>query len=143
MTLDIAQLRERVATHFSDVEQLDESTLRYVRKAGDRPFAVYYLDITEDLPKTQDTLTKYQDQIIGAHYFEGRKSLQRSNYLYFITSRDRFASKSVREAKELIERDRNYARKFVISEEEIDAVLTPPLVTMAATVQPRASVLSV
>jgi len=133
MTLNISQLRERVtAAHFSDVEQVDDSIIRFTRKAGKLPFAVYYFDVAQDLPETQETLTKYQDRVIGGHYFEGRKSLQWSNYLYFVTSTNRLASKQVHQAKELIERDRSYARKFVISEEEIDAVLKPPVVEPTA-----------
>ena len=128
MTLNIAQVRERVAKRFSDFEQVDDSVIRFTKKAGDQPFAVCYLDVAQDLPGTQEMLTKYQDRVIGRHYFEGGKSLQWNNYLYFITSDDRLASDEARKAKELIERDRTYARKFVISEDELDLVLTQPLV---------------
>ncbi len=117
MTLDITQLRERVATRFPDVEQVDDSVVRFIRKTGESPFAVYYLDIGQDLPATQEALTKYQDRVIGSRYFEGRQSLQWSNYLYFLMGEDRFATSEVRQATELIERDRIYARKFVIPEE--------------------------
>ena len=116
MTLNLAQLRERVAARFPHVEQVDDSVIRFTRDAGKEPFAVYYFDIAQDLPQTQETLTKYQDRVIGTHYFEGKTSLQWSNYLYFVTSGERLASSEVRRAKELIERDRSYARKFVITE---------------------------
>ena len=111
MSLTVSGLRERLSAQFADVQQVDDSVIRFTRKAGDLPFAVYYLDIAPDLPKTQEKLTKYQDRVIGPHYFEGRKSLQWSNYLYFVTSGDRLATKDVRQAKDLIERDRSYARK--------------------------------
>jgi recombinational DNA repair ATPase RecF len=142
MTLEIAQLRKSVATRFPGAEQLDDSIIRFTRNHGELPFAVYYLDIGRDLPGTQEMLTKYQDRVIGGHYFEGRKSLQWSNYLYFVISGDRLASSEVRQAKELIERDRSYARKFVISEEELDSVLTPPAVAPPADATPQASILS-
>jgi len=141
MTLNITQLRERVAKRFSDFEQVDDTIIRFTRKAGERPFAVCYLDVAQDLPGTQETLTKYQDRVIGRHYFEGDKSLQWNNYLYFITSEDRLTSDEARQAKELIERDRTYARKFVISEEELDSVLTQPAVRPADG-SPRTNVLS-
>jgi exonuclease SbcC len=87
MTLNISQLRDRVtAAHFSDVDQVDDSIIRFTRRAGELPFAVYYFDVAQDLPGTQEKLTKYQDRVIGSYYFEGRKSLQWSNYLYFVTS---------------------------------------------------------
>lgn len=139
MTVNISQLRERVARQFPDVEQVDDSIIRFTRKAGELPFAVCYLDVAQDLPRTQESLTKYQDRIIGRHYFEGGKSLQWNNYLYFVTSADRLHLSEVREARELIERDRSYARKFVIAEEELDSVLTPPVVEPAEAT-PRANV---
>ncbi|MGC2519697.1 MAG: AAA family ATPase [Burkholderiales bacterium] len=142
MTLNISQLRERVAARFPDVEQVDDSIIRFTKKAGELPFAVYYLDVAQDLPRTQETLTKYQDRVIGRHFFEGRKSLQWSNYLYFVTSGDRLASSELRKAKDLIERDRSYARKFVISEDDLDSVLAPPVVEPAEAT-PHANILSV
>ncbi len=131
MIISVSQLRDRVAVLFPDVEQVDNSVIRFTKKVGDQPYAVYYLDIAHDLPNSQETLTKYQDRVIGSHYFEGRKSLQWSNYLYFITSRDRLMIDEVIDAKKLIERDRSYARKFVIPEEELELVLTPPVITPA------------
>jgi hypothetical protein len=68
MSINISQLRKRVAAKFKDVEQVDESIIRYTRKMGDLPFAVYYLDVAEDLPGTSEKLTKYQDRVIGSHY---------------------------------------------------------------------------
>jgi len=128
MSISISQLRKRVAEQFKDVEQVDESIIRYTRKLGDLPFAVYYLDVAEDLPGTSEKLTKYQDRVIGSHYFEGVKNLQWSNYLYFITDRQHLEKSEVRQAKEFIEGDRSYARKFVIAEDQLDSVLAPTVV---------------
>src|SRR5229473_372959 len=141
MSMNISQLRKRVTAQFKDVEQVDESIVRYTRKMGDLPFAVYYLDIAENFPETSEKLTKYQDRVIGSHYFEGEKSLQWSNYLYFITDRKHLGSSQVRQAKELIERDRGYARKFVIAEEELDSVLAPSVVGPKEAL-PRTNILS-
>src|SRR5713101_154755 len=99
MTLTVSQLRDRVASRFPDVEQVGDSVIRFTRKAGELPFAVYYLDVAEELPSTEESLTKYQDRVIGSRYFEGKKSLQWSNYLYFLTSKDRLISSEVRDAK--------------------------------------------
>ncbi len=142
MTISVSQLRDRVAILFPDVKKVDDSVLRFTKKVGDKPYAVYYLDIAQELPNSQETLTKYQDRIIGSHYFEGRKSLQWSNYLYFITSRDRLINRDVVDAKELIERDRSYARKFVIPEEDLDFVLTPPEIAPVETT-PYTGILSI
>jgi exonuclease SbcC len=140
--MNIVHLRERLAARFPDVEQIEGSVIRFTKRIGNVPYAVYYLDIAEELPQSQEMLMKYQDRVIGSHFFEGRKSLQWSNYLYFVTSRDRSNSAEVRKSKEIIERDRSYARKFVILEEDIDSVLTPSVVVPAQTAQ-HANILTV
>ncbi len=142
MTLSVSELQERVAAQFSDVQQVDESIIRFTKKSGEKPFAVCYVDITGDLPGTIDTLSKYQDRIVGMHYFEGNKSLQWNNYLYFVTSEERLKKKEARQAKALIEGDRRYARKFVITEDEIESVLNPPVVAHTD-ITPHANILSI
>jgi len=143
MTLNISQLQERlVGANFYDFRQVNDSIIRSTRKDNDKAFAVYYFDISQELPWTKEKLTQYQDQVIGKHYFEGRKSLQWNNYLYFITSRDAFKSEELLKTKKLIENDRIYTRKFVISEEELNSVLKPKIVTSSDS-RSHASILSV
>lgn len=141
MTLDISQLSEQISARFPDLIQVVEGVIRFTKKVGQRSYAVYYLDLTQNLPISLEALTKYQDRVIGSHYFEGSKSLQWSNYLYFITTKERLASGELSRAKALIERDRSYARKFVIPEDEIDSVLTPPVVAPSQ-VFPHVGILS-
>lgn len=126
MMLSMARLRDRMATRFSDVEQVEESVIRFTRRLNDRPFAVCYVDISPNLPSTPEALSSYQDRVLGKRYFDGRKSLQWSNYLYFIVADERATTTAVCKAKELIEQDRTYARKFVVTADELDSALQPP-----------------
>jgi len=142
MTLSLAQLRDHIATKFPKVEIINNSTLRFMKEQKGSPYAVYYFDITQDLPRSKEALAKYMDQVIGSHYFKDKKSLQWSNYLYFITQSDKLLGDEDHKVKELIERDRNYARKFVIHIEEIDSILVPPVV-VSQSATPHANVLSV
>ena len=142
MTLSVADLRNRIANRFPDVEQVDDSVLRFTRKAGDQPFAIYYVDVAPTLPSTTEALNNYQDRVIGKHYFDGRKSLQWSNYLYFIVSEDRSTSEDVQKARALIECDRTYARKCIITESEIETAFVVPVIRPAVST-PDASILSV
>lgn len=127
--MNMSELRERVSQRYPQAVQIDDSVLCFTRNQGSQPFAVYYLDIASDLPDTKESLNQYQDRLIGKRYFDGRKSLQWSNYLYFLRSDEELASSEARQAKELIENDRTYARKFVIPENEIDSVLVPHAVS--------------
>ncbi|MCJ7624628.1 MAG: hypothetical protein MUO76_14095, partial [Anaerolineaceae bacterium] len=143
MSLNFNEMKERFSARFPDMQQVEDSIIRFTKKADDKPYAVYYLDFAKDLPGTQQKLNEYQDRVIGRYYFEGPPSLQWSNYLYFITSEELLAKSEMRQAKELIERDRSYARKFVITtEEELDAILSP-ITIVTPDIAPHDSVLSI
>lgn len=142
MTLSVSKIREQIASWYSDCEEVDNTVIRFTRKTGGIPFAVCYLDVTDNLPTTQELLTRYQDRVVGSRYFEGEKSLQWNNYLYFVISPDRMATAEVRQARALIERDRSYARKYVISGDEIESALGPQQFIPAAKA-PHRSVMSV
>jgi exonuclease SbcC len=126
--ISITQLRDRVAAKFPQTKQLGETTLRFIRTSNEQPFAICYLDLNQELPSDELTLAAYLDRVVGADYFEGKKSLQWSNYVYFVTTAKRLGIEKIRQAKELIENDRRYARKFVITEQELDTVLSPPVI---------------
>jgi len=142
MTMNMSDLLERVSQRYSQVEQIDDSVLCFSRMRDNQPFAVYYFDIDSHLPDTIESLNEYQDRLIGKRYFDGRKSLQWSNYLYFLRSEEELASSEAKQAKELIENDRTYARKFVIPEQEIDSILVPHIVSPSGEAK-KESVLSV
>jgi len=125
--LSFDQLQRQVRARFSDVQKVEDGVIRFVRKSTDRPFAVCYLALNPEIPSDEDELTKYQDRVVGGLYFEGTRSLQWSNYLYFIISAQRLGSQKVQRAKEIIESNRSYARKFVVSDQEIDQILSPPV----------------
>lgn len=140
--LSFTELQQKVAARFSDAKAVEDGVIRFVRKLNDRPFAVCYLALNADLPTDEEELSQYQDRVVGGLYFDGGTSLQWSNYLYFITSAQRFGSKKVQRAKEFIERNRAYARKFVVSEQELDQILTPPVAAPEGTAA-RPNVISV
>jgi DNA repair protein SbcC/Rad50 len=121
MTVSIEHLCNKLSPRFPDLEQVDDSVVRFERKAGVRPFAVCYVDVSAHIPDSTAALNAYQDRVVARHYFEGSKSLQWSNYLYFLV--DTLPSP---EAKAIVERDRKYARKFVLTEPELDTALSPP-----------------
>ena len=132
MTLTLDQLRAKVEPLYPEVQQIGDTVLRYIRKTEQLPFAVYYLDVGDDLPQTPDNLNDYLNRVVGKRYFEGSSSLQWNNYLYFILSPNRLQDAATLKAKEMVELDRVYARKFVITESELDTVLRPKALTAAS-----------
>jgi exonuclease SbcC len=121
MTVSIEHIRSKLSPRFPELEQVADSVVRFERKAGERPFAVCYVDVSAEIPGTTEALDAYQDRIVARHYFAGRKSLQWSNYLYFVVD-----TQPSQQTKAVVERDRKYARKFILTEAELDTALTPP-----------------
>jgi DNA repair exonuclease SbcCD ATPase subunit len=121
--ISVGDLQNRIKAVFPNPEPVSSSALRGVRESNGKPFAVCYFDVGGRLPNTAAALAEYFDELVGPAYFKGPKSLQWSNYFYFVTTKERLASQEVKDAKKLIEADRRYARKYVIAEDQIDEVL--------------------
>jgi DNA repair protein SbcC/Rad50 len=128
VTLTFDQLRGRYSPLFSNIEKVEESIARLTRFEGATPFAFYYVDFSSALPNRPEELTVYLDRVIGSRYFEGPNSLQWNTYLYFVISKVQLQNEDAQRRAEFIERDRTYARKYVVSEEGLDAALVPPVV---------------
>ncbi|QDV62039.1 hypothetical protein [Crateriforma conspicua] len=126
MTLTVEQLRSRLTSQYPDIEQIDQAVVRFTRRANDRAFAICYVDVSDELPTSSQLLDDYQAKIFGKRYFEGRKSLQWSNYLYFVVGAEKATDATIQSTRELIQRDRKYARKFVIAEGELDWAISSP-----------------
>ena len=143
IAMDTNQLNQFLEdANFSDIEQIDDFVFRGVKKSHLSPYAVYYLDLNSSLPNTEEHLSKYQDQIIGPHYFKENKNLQWNNYLYFIRRSSLFNNDEFKKTRKLIEQDRNYARKYVVSDSDLSDILKPVILSTADT-EPHANILSV
>lgn len=119
-------LQSRFSDRFSSFDRINNHVARGVRSNEGNPFAVYYIDVSEKLPGSLEELDAYQDEIIASRYYEGGKSLQWSHYLYFVVS-----TAVSSEIRKLVERDRKYARKFIVDEQELTSALTPPAFQVA------------
>src|SRR5258708_1220280 len=89
---------------------------------GGRPYAIRYFDIDADPVSTAPHLRAYLDKLLGASYFNSDKAdLRWNHYLYFVT--DAARDEAFLRAQRAIESDREYARKFVVAESELDRLL--------------------
>lgn len=125
MTIALSELTRLLPDDFVEVITVAETVIRSTRRLGTNPYAIYYFDVGNELPTTEEDLADYQERVIGPNYFKGLKSLQWNNYLYFVTNQERLRTGEIDEAKQLIEADRNYARKYIISEEQIETLFSP------------------
>lgn len=130
------ELTSHIREYFPDAQRIGDSVVQFTRRDGSRPYATCYLDCGHAIPRTLADLRSYQDRIIGQHYFEGPKSLQWNNYLYFIASDDLLSSTDSIHIRGLLEQDRTYARKFLVSEQELGGILRPDVVAPEQTTSP-------
>ena len=119
----VAKLKQR----YPHLEQVTDAVYRGVDKHNGHPYAIRYFDLQDDLLSTAAELHQYQDRLLGVTYFdvESKADLRWNHYLYFVsvTPRD---DKEFLLAKARVESDREYARKIVVTEDELDSVLDDP-----------------
>ncbi|HUK99818.1 MAG TPA: hypothetical protein VLX29_03075, partial [Nitrospirota bacterium] len=70
------------------------------------------------------SLYDYQDKNLAKRYFETAKSLQWNHYLVFLVENE-FIDKDFIRLKTIIEGDKNFTRKFLLHEKELDAFIKP------------------
>lgn len=124
MNLQLA--REKLSRKFAEVSEVDSGVLRGIRKSGTRDVAAYVFDLNNRIPETVGGLSDYLDKVMGPAYFnkDASPDLRWNSYLYFVVDGGRTNNPEFQIAKQNLESDRSYARKFVVAEEEFDRVLS-------------------
>ncbi|MGH9421469.1 MAG: ABC-three component system middle component 1, partial [Thermoanaerobaculia bacterium] len=64
-------------------------------------------------------LAKFQEELLGESFFEGEGNQRWNSYLYFWAGPKSTKDADFQVAKAKIEHDRHYARKFVLTEEDL------------------------
>lgn len=123
MNLHIA--KSKISQKFSTATEVRTGVFRATREQGSRVLASYVFDLNNQLPTTVGMLSSYLDSVIGQIYFDinSNPDLRWNCYLYFVVKRGDPTDKDFLSTKRAIEADKNYARKFVIFDDEIDRIL--------------------
>ncbi|KWB19051.1 chromosome segregation protein SMC [Burkholderia cepacia] len=116
-----AMLRDR----YPDLEDVGRGVFRGVDRFGAREYAIRYFDLNDRLASTAPSLKQYQEEVLSEMYFSTQVAtdLRWSHYLYFVTSDDQASRGEFGSLKSAIEADREYARKQVIREGDVPALL--------------------
>ena len=125
--IDAQRATSFIKGRYKDLERVTDSVFRAFERHDGSTYAVRYFDLSDNLVATAGRLHEYQDELLGTRYFDSKASsdLRWNHYLYFITGRDQEERGDFARAKGLVESDREYARKLVISEDQINRVLQP------------------
>jgi DNA repair protein SbcC/Rad50 len=127
-------LTKEVSAKLSNARQIAPDVVRAerVREKG-HPFAIYYFALSSNIQDWADRLEERQDEVLGTSYYESKGDLRWNQYLYLLTSEEAAASGNFESIKRFIESNRSYARKFVLTVDQLPAALTDlaPLKEMA------------
>ena len=118
------QIVTKLERRYPHLERVTDAVFRGIDEYNGRPYAVRYFDLSDDLLSAAGRLHEYQDSLLGMSYFnvESKADLRWNHYLYFVTATPR-DDKAFLRAKATVESDREYARKMVVTEGELDGVL--------------------
>ncbi len=119
--MDINEIKNTLNQRFQHLEEISPNIFCATDKYHDKPYAVRYFDLSDNITSHTEGLNEYLENILGEDYFDVERpiDLRWNNYLYFITSDQHQQDKAFLHAKSIIESDREYARKFVITETDL------------------------
>lgn len=107
----------------TNVERIDENVYRGTRNYREKPYAVFYVDVSGDIEMRAKSLTEYQDRLLGRDFFKEPNDIRWNSYLLFVAEKLIFEKESFKRARSTLESDRNYARKYVIPDDQLAATL--------------------
>jgi DNA repair protein SbcC/Rad50 len=125
--IPIEEVVAKLTQRYPQLEQVGETTYRGVDTYDGRPYAIRYFDLADNLEAAAAKLHEYQDELLGTSYFssDSKADLRWNHYLYLVVSGAQ--REGLLKAKAIVESDREYARKFVVTETELDSLLNARL----------------
>lgn len=112
-------VREKLFERLTHAVDLGNGVLRGDRRHHNKTFATAYIDLSDDIVERSRNLAKFQEELLGESFFDGEGNQRWNSYLYFWAGPKSTKDAAFQEAKALIEHDRHYARKFVLTEDDI------------------------
>lgn len=115
--------RQKVVQLLGGVEDVGEAVVRGERLHAGKCFAVAYVDFADDVVGRAKGLREFQERIVGENYFNSPGDLRWNNYIYIVAGPKSVEQPDFQRAKAAIEADEDFARKLVVSEDELSSVL--------------------
>lgn len=118
--MDRDQVMTALRRKFGEATQVRPDVFRVNRALRDRPYAILYFDASGAALREDTDWQRYQEELVADTYFqEGAPGdLRWNHYLYILASREERSNRSLSQRIKLLESDRVYARKRVLSDEE-------------------------
>lgn len=124
MTMQVLETaRQKVAQLLGTIEDVEEAVVRGERLHDGKCFAVAYVDLADDVVGRARDLHEFQERILGEDYFNSPGDLRWNKYIYIVAGPKSVEQPEFQRAKAVIEADEDFARKRVVSEDELASVL--------------------
>ncbi|OCR24201.1 hypothetical protein AFK24_15755 [Pseudomonas syringae] len=117
--VDSASLRRTITEKLSRVQDLGDGIFRGERIYQGKTFATAYIDLSDSVIQRAANLAKFQEGLLGSEFFTADGDQRWNSYLYFWAGPQSQINDRYLEAKARIEGDRHFARKFVLTEEDL------------------------
>ena len=124
--IDVNRAARTLEERYDTLTEVSKHIFRATDTYGSQTYAVRYFDLRDALVPTAHDLSSYQDSLLSRDYFspDSESDLRWNYYLYFVTSQANWADAPFMKARAAVEADRQYARKRVISEADLDFTAT-------------------
>ncbi|CAE6724257.1 AAA family ATPase [Paraburkholderia nemoris] len=115
--------RQKVVELLGEVKDVEEAVVRAERLHEGKCYAIAYVDLADNVVGRAGELHDFQERILGDDFFGAPGDLRWNKYLYIVAGPKSLNHDGFEKAKASIESDKEYARKRVVSEEELAALL--------------------
>lgn len=124
--------REALSHLLVGLHDVGESVVRGEKKLGEQTYAVAYVDFADEVVERSLHLRDFQERILADDFFDTPGDLRWNKYLYIVAGPNSKSSPQFAAAKAAIEADTDYARKRVISQDDLESLLGGPKLFAAA-----------
>jgi DNA repair exonuclease SbcCD ATPase subunit len=116
---NVAEIENTISQEFDFCATMSSGLLRCERRYNGKPLSVSFFDTSGEIPATREELANYLDEKIAKSYFTcAPTDLRWNHYLVFVHD-----SNTAIPARQVIEDDSNYARKFLVDRIALPAFL--------------------
>lgn len=130
---DMQAARDALNHLLVELHDVDDSVVRGEKKLGEQTYAVAYVDFADEVVERSLHLRDFQERILADDFFDTPGDLRWNKYLYFVAGPNSKANPQFAAAKAAIEADKDYARKRVISQDDLESLLGGPKLFTPAT----------
>ena len=112
-------VRRTISEKLAGVEDLGNGILRGERRYGGKVFATAYIDLSDDVVERSRDIEDFQERLLGTDFFKADGDQRWNSYLYFWAGPNSQQNADFSKAKARIEGNRHFARKFVLTEQDM------------------------